>query len=183
MKKEIHPKYDKAVIKCACGNVIETKSTVPGEMRVELCSACHPFYTGKQKFIDTAGRVDKFKARIEAAKKSQNAKGKGQNSNPKVKSEVADNKEKLTAIKEELNSKKEPKTTKAPKSAKATLGVPGEVSQSVTSEEENAADSELNANNEPAVDSKPIESVESIAAEEITDASGEHKTETPIDKK
>jgi large subunit ribosomal protein L31 len=68
MKNNIHPKYEKTVVKCACGNQFETKSTVAGEMSVELCSACHPFYTGKQKFVDTAGRVDKFRARMQAAK-------------------------------------------------------------------------------------------------------------------
>lgn len=71
MKKEIHPKYEKTTIECACGNKIETRSTVEGVQKVELCSACHPFYTGKQKFVDTAGRVDKFRARLEAAQKKQ----------------------------------------------------------------------------------------------------------------
>lgn len=59
MKKDIHPKYGAAVIRCACGNVIETKSTKP-EIRVDICSACHPFFTGQQKLVDTAGRIDKF---------------------------------------------------------------------------------------------------------------------------
>ena len=66
MKKEIHPKYDKATVKCACGNTFETKSTNP-DIHVELCSACHPFYTGKQKLVDTAGRVDKFEAKRKKA--------------------------------------------------------------------------------------------------------------------
>lgn len=67
MKKEIHPTYEKTTIVCACGNKIETKSTTPSEIHVELCSACHPFYTGKQKLVDTAGRVDKFMARRKKA--------------------------------------------------------------------------------------------------------------------
>lgn len=72
--KPIHPKYyNKAKIICACGNIIETGSTVP-EMHVEICSACHPFYTGKHKLVDVAGRVDKFKARQEKVKKMQEAK-------------------------------------------------------------------------------------------------------------
>lgn len=72
--KPIHPKYyEKAKIKCACGNVIETGSTVP-EMNIEICSACHPFYTGKHKLVDTAGRVDKFKARQEKARKMREVK-------------------------------------------------------------------------------------------------------------
>ncbi len=59
MKKGIHPEYVECTITCACGNVIHTRSTKPG-IRVEICSACHPFFTGKQKFVDSAGRVEKF---------------------------------------------------------------------------------------------------------------------------
>lgn len=59
MKKDIHPKYDKATISCACGNSFETGSTKKN-MKVEICSVCHPFFTGKQKIIDTAGRVERF---------------------------------------------------------------------------------------------------------------------------
>jgi len=65
MKKKIHPQYNKnATIHCSCGNVIKVGSTKP-EMTVEICSACHPFYTGKEKIVDTAGRVEKFKKRLE----------------------------------------------------------------------------------------------------------------------
>ncbi len=60
MKKEIHPKYQKAVVKCACGNTFETESVMP-EIRVAICSHCHPFFTGKQKIVDTAGRVERFR--------------------------------------------------------------------------------------------------------------------------
>ena len=60
MKQKIHPKYDTTIVTCACGNTIETRSTVP-EIHVEICSSCHPFYTGKQKLVDTAGRVERFK--------------------------------------------------------------------------------------------------------------------------
>jgi large subunit ribosomal protein L31 len=59
MKKGIHPKYELTTIKCACGNVIETRSTVK-DIQVEICSACHPFFTGKQKLVDTAGRIERF---------------------------------------------------------------------------------------------------------------------------
>ena len=62
MKKGIHPKYFETTITCACGNVIHTRSTVK-TIRVEICSACHPFFTGRQKLVDTAGRVEKFKRR------------------------------------------------------------------------------------------------------------------------
>jgi len=60
MKEGIHPNYGKAVVRCACGNTFETGSTKK-ELRVEICSQCHPFFTGKQKFVDTGGRVDRFK--------------------------------------------------------------------------------------------------------------------------
>ncbi len=63
MKKEGHPNYGPAVIRCACGNVIETKST-KSEIAVDICSACHPLFTGKQKLIDTAGRIDKFQKKF-----------------------------------------------------------------------------------------------------------------------
>ena len=59
MKEGIHPKYEKSVIVCACGSTVETRSTVPA-IHVEICSACHPFFTGKQKLVDTAGRVERF---------------------------------------------------------------------------------------------------------------------------
>ena len=60
MKKGIHPKYEDTTITCACGSVIETRSTVK-DLKVEICSQCHPFFTGKQKLVDTAGRVERFK--------------------------------------------------------------------------------------------------------------------------
>ena len=63
MKEGIHPKYEDAVITCACGNVIHTRSTRK-EIHVEVCNKCHPFYTGKQKLVDTGGRVDRFKRRF-----------------------------------------------------------------------------------------------------------------------
>lgn len=77
MKKDIHPKYyPEAKVTCACGNSFITGSTLP-ELKIEICSACHPFYTGKQKLIDSARRVEKFHARVEAkAKAAANRKGK-----------------------------------------------------------------------------------------------------------
>lgn len=59
MKKDIHPKYVEAKVHCACGNDFITRATV-AQIKVDICSACHPFYTGKQKFVDAAGRVDRF---------------------------------------------------------------------------------------------------------------------------
>jgi large subunit ribosomal protein L31 len=60
MRDKIHPRYELTKITCACGNVIETRSTVK-DLKVEICSACHPFFTGKQKLVDTAGRIERFR--------------------------------------------------------------------------------------------------------------------------
>lgn len=68
MKKDIHPEYYDMKIKCMCGNEIETRSSKP-EMSVEICSACHPFYTGQQKLIDTEGRVERFNRKYGAGAK------------------------------------------------------------------------------------------------------------------
>lgn len=70
MKPEIHPEYTDARVICACGNEIETRSTVD-EIHVEICSSCHPFFTGKQKLVDTAGRVEKFRAKYGLAQESE----------------------------------------------------------------------------------------------------------------
>ena len=67
MREGIHPKYDKAVAICACGNAVETRSTV-AEIHLDICSACHPFFTGKQKLVDTAGRVERFRRRYREQK-------------------------------------------------------------------------------------------------------------------
>lgn len=69
MKKEIHPKYKQTTITCACGEVINTGSTKEN-IRVEICSQCHPFFTGKQKFLDSAGRLEKFAKKYAKSKKN-----------------------------------------------------------------------------------------------------------------
>ena len=69
MKTGIHPNYEEVTIKCACGETVTTKSTKGGDVSVEICSKCHPFFTGKQKFVDAGGRVDKFKKRLQASAK------------------------------------------------------------------------------------------------------------------
>ena len=63
MKAEIHPEYEATTVTCGCGNTFTTRSTVGKPLHVEVCSSCHPFYTGKQKVMDTAGRVEKFRQR------------------------------------------------------------------------------------------------------------------------
>lgn len=69
MKEKIHPKTEKVEIKCACGNVINTTSTATKGYTIEICAACHPFFTGKQKLIDSAGKVEKFKRKYEKFEK------------------------------------------------------------------------------------------------------------------
>ena len=72
MKTEIHPEYKEVTIRCACGETLVTRSTksdANGELRVDICSKCHPYFTGKQKFVDAGGRVDKFKKRLEQSGK------------------------------------------------------------------------------------------------------------------
>ena len=66
MKADIHPDYVFATVQCSCGNTFETRSTKP-DLHVEICSACHPFYTGKQKLLDSGGRVERFQKRLEKA--------------------------------------------------------------------------------------------------------------------
>ncbi|MCK5876177.1 MAG: 50S ribosomal protein L31 [Candidatus Marithrix sp.] len=63
MKSNIHPAYNDISVTCSCGNTFSTRSTVKKDLQIEVCSACHPFYTGQQKIVDTAGRVDKFRRR------------------------------------------------------------------------------------------------------------------------
>ncbi len=67
MQKDIHPNYEVTTIKCACGEVIETRSTKK-DIKVEICSKCHPFFTGKQKLVDSGGRVDRFKKKYNLGK-------------------------------------------------------------------------------------------------------------------
>ncbi|HCC34088.1 MAG TPA: 50S ribosomal protein L31 [Ruminococcaceae bacterium] len=63
MKEKIHPKYETTTVRCACGNEFETRSTKK-DIRIDICAKCHPFFTGKQKLVDTGGRVDRFKKRF-----------------------------------------------------------------------------------------------------------------------
>ena len=71
MKPDIHPKYEEITATCSCGNVITTRSTVCENIHLEVCSKCHPFYTGKQKLVDTAGRIDRFNRRFGRRGKSE----------------------------------------------------------------------------------------------------------------
>jgi large subunit ribosomal protein L31 len=75
MKKDIHPEYSQTEIRCACGNVVETGSTKQ-DIRVEICSKCHPFFTGKQKLMDTAGRIERFRRKYANFEAKHNDEGK-----------------------------------------------------------------------------------------------------------
>ncbi len=68
MKSDIHLQYETVAVSCACGNQWETRSTKSGEIRLEICSECHPFFTGKQKLVDTAGRVERFRKKYAKGK-------------------------------------------------------------------------------------------------------------------
>jgi large subunit ribosomal protein L31 len=104
MKKEIHPKYGPSTIQCACGNVVETRSVMP-RIQVDICSTCHPFYTGQQKILDTAGRIDRFKKkfqdRVAVTKKSTKATPKMP---VKLKFSDVAQKEKLQALKAKVQA-------------------------------------------------------------------------------
>lgn len=64
MKTGIHPKYEEITVTCSCGNVIKTRSTLCSDLHLDVCSVCHPFYTGKQKVLDSGGRIDRFNKRF-----------------------------------------------------------------------------------------------------------------------
>src|SRR5947209_6622596 len=76
MKAGIHPAYEEINVKCACGNSFKTRSTHKGDIRVEICSNCHPFFTGRQKLVDTEGRVDRFQKKVLKSKEIQEAQKK-----------------------------------------------------------------------------------------------------------
>lgn len=67
MKPSIHPEYKEITVSCSCGNTFQTRSTLGNDLSLEVCSSCHPFFTGKQKMLDTAGRVDKFRKKYASA--------------------------------------------------------------------------------------------------------------------
>jgi len=76
MKAGIHPAYEEVNVVCACGNTFKTRSTHKGDIRVEICSNCHPFFTGRQKLVDTEGRVDRFQKKFQKSKELQEKRKK-----------------------------------------------------------------------------------------------------------
>ncbi|MCC8190664.1 MAG: 50S ribosomal protein L31 [Planctomycetes bacterium] len=117
MKQNIHPKYEAVTVHCACGNEFQTRSTKP-EIRVTLCNECHPFFTGKQKFVDTAGRIEKFQKRFNLTEGVATAEvGKAQKVKSKKQAQAA-------AIQEEKRLKAARKTPKKSETAGAKAEEP-----------------------------------------------------------
>jgi large subunit ribosomal protein L31 len=111
MKEAIHPDYKPAKVVCACGNVIETRST-RGDFHIEICAQCHPFFTGKQKIMDTAGRIEKFKNRYGANPVTSPAPKKAEaKAEPAKKAEAT---KENRAAKRAKSGKAKPKTEAAP---------------------------------------------------------------------
>jgi large subunit ribosomal protein L31 len=111
MKKDIHPKYEETTVTCVCGNTFTTRSTLP-EIKVEICSACHPFFTGQQKLVDSAGRVERFMRKYGkdyAAAEEEPAKAAKEPKEPKAAKEP-----------------KEPKAAKEPKQPKESEATPAD---------------------------------------------------------
>ena len=113
MREAIHPDYKPAKVLCACGNVIETRST-RGDFHIEICAQCHPFFTGKQKIMDTAGRIERFKTRY--------GSGTAQAAKPEAKKAAAPEPKKAEAPKENRAAKR----AKAGKSKPKAEGTPAE---------------------------------------------------------
>ncbi|MEK7528972.1 MAG: 50S ribosomal protein L31 [Patescibacteria group bacterium] len=122
MKSGVHPAYfDHVEIRCACGNVVLTGSTKEG-LRTELCSACHPFYTGKQKLVDTAGRIDKFEAKRKAAELHKQSREQAVKDRKIAKAQAAEEamnkrpaKSKAKLVKSETVEVEKPAKKKAPR--------------------------------------------------------------------
>jgi len=117
MKKDIHPKYELAIVRCACGNEVEIRTTKPG-INVEICSNCHPFYTGKQKLVDTAGRVDRFRRRYGLAEDASTAEAIARGEKLRKDKEARAKKKKVAEAKAETKKAKA-KAKAEPKKAKA----------------------------------------------------------------
>jgi large subunit ribosomal protein L31 len=117
MKEGIHPEYKAAKVVCACGNVIETRS-VRGDFSIDICAACHPFFTGKQKIMDTAGRIEKFKTRYAAtAAKAEAAAAKSAPAPAPAPKKAAEAHKENRAAKRAKTGKSKAKTEAAPAEA------------------------------------------------------------------
>jgi large subunit ribosomal protein L31 len=123
MKEAIHPDYKAAKILCNCGNVIETRST-RGDFHVEICSNCHPFFTGKQKLMDTAGRIEKFKTRYAATPAAAAPKAEAKPAPAPAAKKAEAPKENRAAKRAKAGKSKPPKTEAAPAEAAAPAAEP-----------------------------------------------------------
>ncbi len=125
MKEGIHPEYKPAKVVCACGNVVETRST-RGDFHVEICSQCHPFFTGKQKILDTAGRIERFRTRYAGSPAKPETKKAAPAPAPSPAPKKAEAKENRAA-KRAKSGKSKPKTeAAAPAEAAAAEAAPAE---------------------------------------------------------
>ncbi len=122
MKEGIHPEYKPAKVACACGNVIETRST-RGDFHIEICAQCHPFFTGKQKILDTAGRIEKFRTRY-AAQQQSAAKPEAKKAAPAPSPGKAQAPKDNRAAKRVKAGKTKPKTDAPAEAAPATEAKP-----------------------------------------------------------
>jgi large subunit ribosomal protein L31 len=122
MRQGIHPQYRTAKIVCNCGNVIETRST-RGDFHIEICSNCHPFFTGKQKILDTAGRIEKFRTRYAATTPAKEEPRKAPPAAPAAAKKAEAPKENRAA-KRAKAGKTRPKTEAAPAAAEAEPAAP-----------------------------------------------------------
>ena len=146
MREGVHPEYTKITATCSCGNVMLINSTLKEDLNLDVCSSCHPFYTGKQKLVDTSGRVEKFEKRFGKKDKVNKTQTKDQEettSDEEVKGEVAETSVKQSATKESVSKKsKEKKETKDQEETTSDGEVKEEVAetsvkQSATKQSEN----------------------------------------------
>ena len=158
MKKEIHPEYNIATVKCVCGNEFQTRSTLK-EISVEICAACHPFFTGQQKLVDSAGRVERFMKKYGTEVKGSSRKG----ARPKPKPDVDTAKAKKKPAAEEKAEKKPPGEAKAEKRPAADVKPDEKPAGEAKAEKKPAAptaEAESSSDEKPegqATDEKPAE--------------------------
>lgn len=131
MKSGIHPEYEVAQITCACGRVTETRSTV-GEIHVEICSHCHPFFTGRQKLVDTAGRVERFFAKYGSGDAASGGEGTGEDEAPPAEPGAS-------AVETEAPPVEAEPATDEPAAESATAGGAAEPEDEAEAEEKGAA--------------------------------------------
>lgn len=149
MKQGIHPDYIDCAVKCSCGNTFQTRSTKP-ELKIDICNACHPFFTGQQKFIDTGGRVQRFSDRFGSAKDTVAAREAAKRAERSAASEAIENKKK-----EEREAKAAEKAARAAKFA--------------TKEEKKVAAESVASTDVTTIDAATEEIVSEASAEKVSE--------------